>query len=190
MLSLALSLVVMTSSGGLLSDYTSEHVRLIDSPVTEVGASLLGARPPAYAQPPTTTMSLDQLKAEYTRLEEERPSLVGPIVMLSIGVALLITSSVLWDIAFYSYYVSWALFLVGVATFVGGVVLAIIGGIQLGRAIGGRHRTDRELRQLDGQIRAMEGSAPLPSGPMPPPPPPPQSQGFNGPQPTMALVGF
>jgi hypothetical protein len=200
MLSLALSLAVISSSGGLLADYHTTNVRLLDAPVTEVGAPLIAQysnRPPprGYPQPyaqPQPTMSLENLKAEYARLEAERPSLTGPIVMLSIAGGLLITSSILWAVAGSAYDggTILALALIGTATFVGAVVFAIIGGVTLGVALGKRHRIDRDLRGIDAQIRSLEGGAPLPSGPMPPPPPPPQSQGYNAPLPTLAIAGF
>jgi hypothetical protein len=189
MLSLALSLAVMSSSGGLLEQYTPVHVRLLESPASEVPAVLLGQYAPRSNSPYVNQgppMSLEAMRAEYARLEESLPGLVAPIVLLSLAGGLLITSAIFWSTLYE------VLLIVGVFTFIGAVACGIAGGIILGTTLGRRHRINRDMNQLQAQIRAMEqsGGSPLPQGPVPPPPPPPQTQGFTPVEASYAVLDF
>lgn len=190
MLSLALSMAVLASSGGLLSEHLPAGVRLLDATDAVAGA-LLGARgrdrndgiSPAQLQ----AMSLQQLKEEYDRLEDEKPGLGLGIGLLAGGVAGIVTGIVIMAAGYYVWVVT-----VGLVIFLAGIALAIVGPILIGSAARGRRRISRDQDAIDRQIRILEsGSAPmLPTGPTPPPPPPPPLGGIPKVDPQMLVATF
>jgi hypothetical protein len=184
MLSLALSMALLTSSGGLLSEHLPAGVRLLDAASVVPGA-FLGARArdrdDGISSAQLQSMSLEQLRSEYDRLEDEKPSLGLGIGLLVGGIASLTTWLVLWIVA--AQVVSTAAFWVGFVFLPVGIVLTIIGAINLARASRERRRDSRDQEMLMRQIRLLEGGGqggplpPLPTGPTPPPPPPPPPLG-------------
>jgi len=190
MLSLALSMAVLTASGGLLSEHLPAGVRLLDLPSAIPGA-LLGARDErGISLGEAQAMSLDQLRSEYDRLEDEKPGLGLGIGLLVGGIASLFTWAVLWIVAMSV--VSAAAFWIGFILLPVGVTLTIIGAIALSRAGRERRRSTRDQEMLMRQIRIREGGGqlpPLPTGPPPPPPPPPLG-GFPTVEPQLLGAAF
>jgi hypothetical protein len=160
MLSLALTVAVLSSSGGLLSGYESQHVRLIDA-AEVIGGAALGQQ----------GQSVDQMKQHLADLEDSLPGFVLPIVLMGAGVATEILGLVLAGISYYGalYWVGWVLYVLA------GPALIIVGGIILIVTIVKRVKITREIRSVERQIQAAEsgggGYQPLPTGPTPPPPP-------------------
>jgi hypothetical protein len=205
MLSLALSLL---STQGVIqpADYALEAraerpafgARLTKHHVHGIGVGMLLAQNDPQAMPPppppggefTAPMparSLQELRAEYARIENERPGIVGPIVMLAIGVPLLVVGVVLlYTFLIYGAFdIAWlpVLFL-GIAFGVVGLILGIVGGVKLGRNLRDRSVANQQLEDIKRQIDALESA--------PPPPPPPSSVERLGPVPTpgYALLSF
>jgi hypothetical protein len=182
MLSLALSVAVLSSSGGLLSGYESSHVRLIDA-VEVVGGVALGQA--GYAAP----QSLEGLRNHLAELEENRPSFVAPIVLLAVGGGVTIMAAIFSAILYSA--PSLAVGFLAVAFWIAGPVLLVVGAIILGVTIGRSARANREINRVKTQIQQLEagggGYQPLPTGPTPPPPP--QSQ-LTGPSTDLVLAAF
>jgi hypothetical protein len=164
---------------------TKNHVRGIG-----VGMLLAQAEMPPPIPPPAGEMvapmparSLQDLRAEYQRLEESRPGLAGPIVMLAIGVPLLVVGAIfLYTFLIYGSftYELIPLLVLGVAFGVVGLVLAIVGGVRLGRTIRDRGQIGQQMEDIKRQIDALESA--------PPPPPPPSSVERIGPTPVTRMV--
>lgn len=178
MLSLALSVAVLSSQGGLLAEYQPRHLRLIDA-AEVIGSSV--ASQAGYAPVPMTP---DAIRAQIADLEENMPTLVMPIVFLSIGVGVGLTSSIIWSAV---YIFDTAVYLLLGAGVVVGIVFTIIGVVTLINRIVGRARTQREINRLEAQLNQAGPGAPtgndtyqpLPTSPAPPPPPP--TSQFDGP---------
>jgi hypothetical protein len=161
MLSLALTVAVLSSSGGLLSGYESQHVRLIDA-AEVIGGAALGQQ----------GQTVDQMKQHLADLEDSLPGFVLPIVLMGAGVATEILGLVLSGAAYGLSALYWVGFILYVLA---GPALIIVGGIILIVTIVKRVKITREIRSVERQIQAAEsgggGYQPLPSGPTPPPPP-------------------
>ena len=200
MLSLALSLLstqgVIQPVGYALearSERPAYGARLTKENVHRIGLGMLLAQadpqpippPPPGGElaAPMPARSLQELRAEYQRLEEGRPGIVGPIVMLAIGVPCLIVGiAFLYTFLIYGAFdLAWlpVLFL-GIAFGVVGLILGIVGGVKLGRNIRDRGQIGREMEDIKRQIDALESA--------PPPPPPPSSVERQGPVPTPGYV--
>lgn len=188
MLSMALSVAVLASSGGLLSEHLPAGVRLLDA-AEVIPSAMLGARrdrDDGISAMQLQSMSLQQLHEEYDRLEDEKPGIGLGLTLTIVGGGLFITGWIVW------WYAS---ILAGVLMIIPGVVLCIVGPILLASAIRGGRRISREQDAIDRQIRILEGGgqggAPLPSGPMPPPPPPPPPlSGLSTSGPSLVLASF
>jgi hypothetical protein len=194
MMSLALSLTVLTSSGGMLAGHLPAGVRLLDAPARLPGTLVAAARP---AISEYLSMSVPQLKEEWLRLEDEKPGLGGGITLTVLGGVFLIggVSTFLYSV------LNWAaltqdvlvgLFLGGIVGAVAGLVLVIVGPILIGVVAGQRHRVEREQEAVRAQIQYLEGgggTTPLPTGPLPPPPPPPYS-GLGHAPPLVTVASF
>jgi hypothetical protein len=192
MCSLILTLAVLGAvptegSGITLAGYEQSHykVRLAEYDVP----------PPNY-----NGWTREQLQHEYNRLEESRPSLVGPIVMLSIGVVL--TPPGAYFLAagigtlFYALgaggsYAAGAFMItaiiymvVGLVLLVPGVVLLIMGAVKLPGAIRGRSAINEQMDDVRSRINSNEGA------PAAPPPPPPAAQNFMRMTPEFVLAEF
>ena len=137
-------------------------------------------------RPSIDAMTREQLAVELRRLDDTRPSLVGPIVLLGVGAALAIPGAVLVItglpyLAFRAEALVGALFIFGGGILLTvGVVLALIGGIKLAVRVGARSRHAEETDEVRKRIDTMDQTVPPPPpGPapdaMPPPPPPPPS---------------
>ena len=198
MLSLALSLL---STQGVIqpADYALEArperpafgARLTKHHVHGIGVGMLLAQNDPQAMPPPPppggelaapmpARSLQELRAEYARVESERPGIVGPIVMLAIGVPCLVVGlALLYTAAVATAYLSFEFLIfaaLGVVFGVVGLILAIVGGVKLGRNLRDRSVANQALEDLKRQIDALESA--------PPPPPPPSSVERLGPVPT------
>lgn len=209
---LTLALTLLTTQGVIVPSnhslearaegYSDFGARLTRGNVNAIGEGMLLAQaeappppPPAIGgpEPVGAPRTLQDLRAEYQRLDESRPGLVAPIVMLAIGVPAAI-------IGFYFVYDglvtillsgnSSALFLtgviftgVGVVLLIAGVVLAIIGGVKLGRTLGQRREIGNQMEDIKKQIEALESA--------PPPPPPPSSvQRMEAPKTAFTVATF
>jgi hypothetical protein len=169
-------------------------------------------------RPSLDSMTREQLAAEMRRLDETRPSLVGPIVLTAVGVGLLTGGYVLLNV-FYggltglsvtgnstAVLLTYLGFLaVGLVT-IAGVVLAIIGSVKLITRIVAKIRHGREVSEVQSRIDEVDRSppslappppipeplplAPVPDVPPPPPlpPPPPPPQANLVIPPAMQLV--
>ena len=191
MLSLALSMAVMTSSGGLLSEHLPAGVRLLDAP-SVVPSAMLGRirdrdrdrdRDDGLSRAELQSMSLQQLHEEYDRLEDEKPGIGLGLTLTIVGGAVLLTSFFFW-------YGWWY---VGLIMTLPAIALCIIGPILLAKAIRARHRYNRDQDAIDRQIRVLEsggqGGA-VPPGPTPPPPPPPPPMGGLTAVPQVVVASF
>lgn len=159
MTSLVLSMLVMTSSGGLLSERTPAAGML-------VGAVNLN----------TAAMSLDQmsmadLTAERARLMDTMPSMGGGIALTAVGGGVLLTGLVL--VATYLF----ELIIVGAVLMVASVPMLIIGPILIAHAARERNEVRTQVRLIDQRMAQMKRDelAPPPTQQQndetPPPPP-------------------
>lgn len=183
MTGLLLAVLLNLSPGIQLADNVSaRHVALSQARLPLVFVSDEDVRPSIDA------MSREQLAVELRRLEENKPSLVGPIVLLSVGGALAIPGVyiLLTGLSSLGYYSSgFEAFLavvfvgVGVAFLTAGVILAIVGGIKLATRLVGRGKHLEEVEEVRKRIDALDQTIPVPPPPPelvpPPPPPPPQA---------------
>lgn len=184
-----LALTVALMSGGLLQErQPPPQMHLVDTQTLEfVAGGLLGA-----TNADLDVMSLQQLQAERQRLEDGRRGLVAPIVLLSVGAALVVTGSI------FLYTNSLALVLVGAGMYVVGGVLVVVGTIMLIVALVNNGKTNSRLRRVDERIQAF--SAPPPPGmpppgqgdapPPPPPPMPPPASNWQVPQTDLLVAQF
>jgi len=141
-------------------------------------------------RPSLDAMTREQLAVELRRLDETKPSIVGPIILLSVGGAVAIPGLylVLTNVGYLgttSTAVRIATFIVlgvGAVMITVGAILALVGGIKLATRLGerGRHAqdTDEVRKKIDALDQAAPPPPPPPPGPdmLPPPPPPPPPQ--------------
>lgn len=130
-------------------------------------ASLLGTSPgvrlaePFDARSARLTVSWDERGFEERRPEQPRPSLVAPIVYLSVGVGVALGGVILAYVGAALAFVSTAgsgaaliagivLLAVGAALIISGVTFAIIGGIKLAHAI--RDRTNQQIDEAHQRL--------------------------------------
>lgn len=145
--------------------------------------------PPPGAPDPYAGWTRGQLQMEYDRLDNTKPSIVGPIVMLSVGGALTIIGA---TTVFYG--IGWSYFvvnlIVGSIFLVPGIILVIIGAVMLPARLAER----RSIGEKQDAIKARIDYAPPDGqpgyGPPPPPPPGAQQQNLIDVQPTYALLEF
>jgi hypothetical protein len=194
MLSVALSMAVLTSSGGMLAEQMPHGVRLLDEPAQLPGLLLGAARGESPGISEYQSMSLPQLQEEWTRLEESKPGLGAGIAVTVVGGAAFLTGLILffYGAALYAIGGSLGVFVVGMVLGIAGIVMLIVGPIMIGSAGRERRRVDREQEAVRHQIRLLEGGGsapPLPMGPPPPPPPPPLS-GVVGVEPRLIVAAF
>ncbi|MBS1149282.1 MAG: hypothetical protein H6Q89_980 [Myxococcaceae bacterium] len=155
------------------------------------------------AQPPPTfdQMSREQLRAELRRLDETRPSLGGPIAMLSVALALIIPGIPMTAIGVTGLVASargavvgWTL-ASGILTGVGfvivtaGIILAIVGGVTLGVRLKARSESGRAADEVRRRLEALDPGQPLPVPPAEAPAPPPQAN-FVVPGPSQTVLTF
>lgn len=162
------ALTVAMSSGSFISDIPRS-------------ASLLNQAPPPIpaAEP---IVSFTQFDDQVAELEESKPSIVPPIILLvggglvaiggayvsALGLVLLIFGTP-------------AVLVIGLAVLAVGVGLLVTGGVLLGTRL-------RQRRAIDVQIRALrDANTDLPQMPDLPPMPPPS---VSGPLPTLELASF
>lgn len=143
-------------------------------------------------RPSLDTMTREQLVAELRRLDETRPSLVGPIVLLSVGVALAVPGYIVLNMLMGGLLGSAAsittngsavavmyLAFVGVGVLcIVGIVLVIIGVVKLIKRIIAKGAHNREVDELQNRIdnfqpQQLDQPPPPPPALFPPPPPPP-----------------
>lgn len=161
-------------------------------------------------KPSIDAMTRDQLAAELRRLDETKPSIVGPIVMLAIGAPLVIGGSLIvieglgniaavsgttFSATFGAYFVGYFLIIAGAAFITVGAILAIIGGIKLAMRLGSKRAHTEETDEIRKRIDTMDQAAPPPQPPpppelMPPPPPPPPQANFVVPGQMMTMMTF
>ena len=158
MTSLVLSVLVMTASGGLLSERTPAAGML-------VGAVNLNA-----AATSLDHMSMEDLTAERARLLDTMPSMGLGIALTAVGGGVLLTGLIL--VATYVF----ELVIVGVVMMVASIPLLIIGPILIGRAARERNEVRTQVRLIDQRMAQMKRDelAPPPTqqnNETPPPPP-------------------
>lgn len=170
--SLALAALVSSSSGGLLSEYQSPHVRFIDV-AGEIGGLATGSS--KYATPGLENLSLEQLQAERLRLEDERPGIALPIVLIVVGA---LAAAIGYGVVYGSVLAGLIIFTAGAAALVAGTVWLIVNLVKRGKI-------SRDLTYVDSLIRTRSyGASPgqpispqgqqfIPPNDVPPPPPPP-----------------
>jgi hypothetical protein len=145
------------------------------------------------------TMSIDQMTRdqqvnELRRIEENRPSLVGPIVLLSIGGALLIEGvynlfSGLYTVGLGGTIYATAGYIVlgiGAISITVGVILGVIGLVKLLGRLSARREAASQIDELHRRI----DSAPPVGIPPPPPPMPPPSANWVLPSEGMTVASF
>lgn len=177
MIALALTVALSSSSGGLLAETQTNmrHARLIESPLEFAGSTALAARP-------VESMSLPELESALQEELDNRRSFAAPIILLSLGVAALITANVLLFIPISSAALLPVLIAV-VVLYIAGIGLAIAGTAVLISTVVRNAKSSQHVRRLENridQLRAAPQYAPQPlppGGDMPPPPPPPMPQG-------------
>jgi hypothetical protein len=182
-----LALTVALMSGGLLQErQPPPQLHLVDTATLEfVAGGLL------RANSDLDVMSLQQLQAERDNLEDNRRSLVVPIVLLSIGAASVIVGTVLL------YTFDLGLILIGAGLYVAGGVLLVVGAIVLITAIVSNAKTSSRLRRVEDRINSFNAPPP-PMGnpgqpgdvPPPPPPMPAPASGWSVPQTDFVLAQF
>lgn len=156
----------------------------------------------AQSEVPLSQMTREQLKAEYKRLDDEKPGLGGQITMIAMGGAALGIGAVTLWVSFLiaiSGSVPLVPLLVGVGLMLGGGALLTVGIIMLRMARAEREaftQAQEEIeRRLDGSY-APPGEAPpvqpdrYDPVPPPPPPPPPPGAGFPAVRPSLVLATF
>jgi hypothetical protein len=185
MLSLAATLTLLTSSGGLLAEHLPTGVGLLDG----ADRVLLAARDegPAPAVADYPGMSLSQLHLEWDRLEASKPGFGLGIGLTAAGAGALVLGLVLLVVQ------SPVVLVVGLVMLAAAVGLLIAGPIILSRILGERDRITREQGEVRRQMQLLQGGdAPLvPSGPRPPPPPPPRPLSDQGAEvPLVTLARF
>ena len=197
---LTLALTVLTTQGVIqpanfaLEARTTDRTSVYGAKLTRHHANAIGegmllaqaGEPPPIPPPagevgavPMPARSLQELRAEYQRLDESRPGIGGSIAMLAIGVACLAVGVPVffylgvYQVLFYFNDLLWVLGLpVGVILLVAGLVLTIVGAVSLGRKLKERSTVGQQMEDLKKQIEALESA--------PPPPPPPSSVERNG----------
>ena len=193
MMCLLLATVLNLSPGISLADNVeSRHVALSD-----IRTRLQFVSDDDDKRPSLDAMTREQLAVELRRLDGTRPSLVGPIVLLSLGAAFAIPGAVLMVTSlaaiavngtpnFGSSGTSGLSAAIPYFTFIGGAVLAtvgvilvLIGGIKLPFRLKARSAHSREVDDVKKQIDVVD-KAPVappvvvpPADAIPPPPPPP-----------------
>lgn len=182
MITFLFSVVVMTSSGGLLSERTPAAGML-------VGVVDLNAAGASYAN-----MTVDQLTAERIRLVETMPSLGVGIGLTIAGGAVLLTGLVLVA----SFYIE--LIVVGLIVMAASIPLLIIGPVLLFGAMRERREAQAQVRLVDQRIAQLKrdelGPPPVQNDPalneVPPPPPvrPPGSEFAPNVPPRVLLATF
>ena len=178
MTSLVLSLVVMTSSGGLLAERVPAAGML-------VGAVDLNTRAASLDQ-----MSLTELTAERARLLDTMPSLGLGIALTAVGGGVLLTGLVIVSVA-----LDLAVLAVGLVVMAASVPLLIIGPILIARAARERREAQTQVRLIDQRLAEMkrdELAPPVRNDETPPPPPmrPPGSQLLPVVEPMALLASF
>jgi hypothetical protein len=162
--------------------------RLTKHHANAIGEGMLlaqAAEPPPIPPPagevalPLPARSLQDLRAEYQRLEDSRPGLGGSIAMLAIGVACLAVGIPVFfyfgvfELIYNFNSLMWVFGLpVGFILIAAGIVLTIVGGVGLGRKARERSTIGQQMEDIKRQIEALESA--------PPPPPPPSSVERNG----------
>jgi hypothetical protein len=169
MLSLAATLTLMTSSGGLLAEHLPAGVGLLEGSDRVLLASRDEGPAPTVADYPG--MSLSQLHLEWDRLEASKPGFGVGIGLTAGGAGALVLGLVLVTVQ------SLVVVVAGLVLLTGALALLIIGPIILAGTLGVRDRITRDQGEVRRQMQLLQGGdAPLvPSGPPPPPPPRPLS---------------
>jgi hypothetical protein len=152
-------------------------------------------------QVPLDQMTREQLRAEYRRLDESRPSLGGQIAAVVLG-GVTIASGV---IVLYGSFIV-ALFgtapitaiVIGCGLILGGAAVLTVGIIMLKAVIAERRPYGEAMQEIQERLdnkyeenHPPEQRAPPPYDPVvPPPPPPPPAAGFQDLKPSLVLATF
>ncbi len=180
MTALLLATLLNLSPGIVLADNVSaRHVALSEArlPLLFVSDDEDEKRPSIDA------MTREQLAVELRRLDESRPSLVGPIVLMSVGAVLTFPGIGVFLVGVAdlssSSIVPYLLVGFGAIMITVGAILLLIGTIKLATRFGARRAHAEEVDEVQKRIDAIDQAMPPPPpgtpGPdiMPPPPPPP-----------------
>lgn len=184
MMSLALSVAVLSSSGGLLAERLPSGVRLLDSPTVAFG-TVLGASAGDEKQRSLEAMTRGELEVERLRLLDAQPSYAPGLIVAGAGVAgivvggllLGLTSRTLGSVA-------------GIVTILGGVAALVTGGILLIITAVQGPAVASQLRRVEQRLNTLlqqQGDAPA-GGDAPPPPPPPPGAARDLLQPPLVLL--
>ncbi len=182
LVSLALSVALSSSSGGLLAGRLPVGVRLLDAPTTAFGV-VLGAS--AERQLNLEAMSHGELEMERLRLIDSQPSVVPGIVVASAGLVAFIVGYAVLEITGGTVGT-----LAGALLLVGGLAALVTGGIMLLVAIIRGASTSARIRRVEQRINTLlqqPSGVPL-EGDAPPPPPPPPGVLRELPQPPQVLL--
>jgi hypothetical protein len=145
----------------------------------------------AQADAPVVSKGFDgwtheQLQTEYTRLEDSRPSIVGSVVMLSIGGVLLIPGAYCLIVGITTgsstLGLGYVLAVIGGIMVVPGVILAIVGAVKLMNRLSEQKAIDGQTAELKQRMGAMAPPASMPDRTI--------VQTFVGIEPSMVVATF
>ena len=137
-------------------------------------------------RPNLDAMTRDQLDSELRRLDESKPNIVGPIVLLSVGGGLAIpgtyflylaisaATNATGSFASLSIVVAYFAGIVGGLFLTAAVVMIVIGAITLPMKLSAKKAHDADTSAIRRRLDSMAPGAP-PEAPPPPPPPGPDS---------------
>jgi hypothetical protein len=130
-------------------------------------------------------MNREQIQEEMNRLDHDRPTFTGPIILLSIGGVLGIGGLVGAFVA-NEIYITTLCALVAI----GGGVLVVVGAIQLLIRLVRMSDYREQLDICQRRIDDLDRNGRVPDAPPPPPPPPPPGASFFKPEPNMLVAVF
>lgn len=129
--------------------------------------------PPLEGAPPMPgnaydSWSLEQLQRESMRLNSMKPSLAGPIVLLSVGGGIALVLGLpftFYGLAAVGLGFGYGLLAVGLVFLLPGIAMAIGGGIWLASRISERRDYDHQLEDIDLRIRSRSMPPPATGAP-------------------------
>jgi hypothetical protein len=159
-MSFVLSLVIVTTHAGLLSEDTPRSARLVDTDSRVLLAQESPPPPPPPLPPPgapyqyapaPSAVPRANLVAEREDLMASMPSLVAPIVLIGVGAAAIITSYFLFIASVAG--ITPALAIIGLVALIGGIAMVAVGTPLLIVAIIKRGKTQRRINAIDRELK-------------------------------------
>lgn len=183
MLSLALSVALLSSSGGLLSERLPSSARLVDASTLAFG-TVLGASAGDEKVRSLESLTRGELEAERLRLLDSQPSFVPGLVVAGAGVAGVVVGVVLLAVTARTIGTA-----AGLVTLLGGVAAMVTGAVLLIVAAVRGPAVTSQLRRVEQRINTLlKEQGDTPAGDAPPPPPPPPGALRDLPQPPQVLL--